>query len=79
MITDEEKYRAETSRLVGMAMLMPFGALLLTPLAFFNQLGGFGFAIYFLVSSVGLIIGVTIIEIGRGILDKRERGIRRWE
>ena len=77
MITEEEKYRAETSRLVGIAMVMPFGALLLTPIALFNQLEGFGFAIYFLASSVGLIIGATIIEAGRRVLDKRET--RRWK
>ena len=77
MITEEERYRAETSRLVGIAMLMPFGALLLTPIALFNQLGELGFALYILMSSIGVVVGVTIIEIGRRLLDKR--GIRRWE
>lgn len=77
MITEEEKYRAETVRFLGIAMLAPFGALLLTPIAFLNQLGEPGFAIYSFMSSIGLIIGVTIIEAGRRVLDKR--GTRKWE
>ncbi len=77
MSTDEEKYRSETGRFLGITMLMPFGGLLLTPVILFNQLGSLGFAIYVLMSSVGLVIGVTIIEVGRRILDKRE--IIRWK
>ncbi len=77
MITDEEKYRAEAGRFLGITMLMPFGGLLLTPVTLFNQLGLLGFSIYVLVSILGLIVGATIIEAGRRVLDKRE--IKRWK
>ena len=77
MISDEEKYRAETSRLVGIGMLTPFGAFLLTPIILFKQLGPLNFTIYLIVSIAGLVIGVTIVEYGRKILDKREA--RRWQ
>lgn len=77
LITEEEKYRAETSRLVGIGMLTPFGAFLLTPIILFKQLGLLNFAIYLIISIAGLVIGAMIIEYGRKILDKRE--IRRWQ
>lgn len=76
-MTEEEKYRAETFRIVGIAMLTPFGALLLTPFLLLNQLNIFGFVVYCLVSLGSLIIGATIIEAGRKILDRK--GLKRWE
>ena len=77
MISEEEKYRAETFRFIGMAMLTPFGALLLTPFVLFDQLGIFGFIIYCLVASISLVIGVIIIENGRNILDRKE--LKKWK
>ena len=78
MITEEEKYKAETYKIVGIAMLAPIGPLFLTPIALLKQLGSFGLIIYLLVSFVSLILGGIIIEQGRKTIDK-EREKRRWK
>ena len=70
MITEEEKYKAETYRIVGITMLTPIGPVFLTPLVLLKQLGLTGFIIYLLISFVSFIFGGIIIERGRRIVDK---------
>ena len=78
MITEEEKYKAETYKIVGIAMLAPIGPLFLTPIALFKQLGSLGLTIYSLVSFASFILGGIIIEQGRKAIDK-EREKRIWK
>ena len=70
MITEEEKYKSETYRIVGIAMLTPIGPVFLTPLVLLKQLGLTGFIIYLLISFASFILGGIIIERGRRIIDK---------
>ena len=70
MITEEEKYKSETYRIVGIAMLTPIGPVFLTPLVLFKQLGLYGFIVYFVVSFTSVILGAILIEQGRKIIDE---------
>lgn len=77
MITEEEKYRAETFKIVGIGMLAPVGGLLLTPLVLLKQFGPISFKIYVLVSFLSLLMGVIILDEGRRILRLGEK--RKWD
>lgn len=77
MITEEEKYKAETLKVVGIAMLTPIGGLFLTPLVLLKQFGPISFAIYAIVSFLSTIIGVMILGEGRRILRIGEKKI--WD
>ena len=80
MITEEEKYKAETFRVLGIAMILPAGAVFLTPTLLNEQLGLFGTTVYIMVSFTGCIMGSILIEAGRRILDKSKGRIRsRWD
>lgn len=77
MITEEEKYKAETLKIVGIGMLAPMGGLLLTPLILFKQFGLISFSIYVIVSFLSTIIGVMMLGEGRRILRIGEKKI--WD
>ena len=72
MTTDEAKYRAETFRVVGIAMLAPFGAVFLTPTLLIQQLGIGGFIVYIIISLISFIFGGMILEIGRRVIDRNK-------
>ena len=78
MITEEEKYKAEALRIIGIGMLMPAGAIFLTPMLLIKQLGLIGFIIYLVFSFIGISIGVMLLEAGRKILDKNRKERKRW-
>ena len=78
MPTEEEKYKAETFKIIGIAMLTPIGPVFLTPIALFKQLGQPGFIVYFTVSFISLITGGMMIETGRRFIDKKEAR-RKWD
>ena len=76
MITEEEKFRADTFRMFGIILLTPLGQILLDPQKFFfghNLVYGI---FYLLFALLGATVGFAHIEKARGILDKR--GINKW-
>ena len=77
MITEEEKFKAETFRLLGIALLTPAGKILLDPLVFYNEHGLLYTIIYVMFALIGAYAGLLHVEIARDILDKRE--IRKWK
>ncbi|MBI2996701.1 MAG: hypothetical protein HYY52_08380 [Candidatus Melainabacteria bacterium] len=80
IITEEERYKAETYKIVGIAMLTPIGPVFLTPIVLFKQLGLLGFIIYLLVAFISFILGGIIIEQGRKIFNReRKREARIWK
>ena len=70
MITEEEKYKSETYRIIGIAMLTPIGPAFLTPMILFKQLELNGLIVYLLVAFISFVLGVMIIERGRKFIDK---------
>ena len=77
MASEEEKYRAETFRIIGIAMLTPVGPLFLTPGILLKQLETNGFMLYLFITIISSILGAMILELGRSFLDKRD--LKRWE
>ena len=77
MITEEEKFKAETFRILGIALLTPAGKILLDPWMFYQEHGLIYTIIYIIFASIGGYFGLLHIEIARGILDKR--GMKKWE
>lgn len=68
MVSEEEKFRAETYRITGFALLTPVGRIFLDPLPFFREYG-LAFSLGYLILAVVLgIIGFFLIEIARVIL-----------
>ena len=63
------EYRAETFKIVGLAISAPLGNLFLFPIRLFNELGFTSFAIYAFISVIGFILGVTIINRGFELLE----------
>ena len=77
MISEEQKFRAETFRIFGIALITPLGKILLDPSLFFREHDLFYSTIYTLCTVVGAVIGFLHIEIARGILD--QRGENKWK
>ena len=71
MVTEEEKFRADTFRILGIAFITPLGRLLVDPLAFYQEYGLVHTVIYFVYALTAAYIGLIHIEFSRGILDKR--------
>lgn len=71
MITEEKKFRAETFRILGIALLTPFAMIFLDPWSFFTEHNLVYSTIYLLASTVSAVAGFIHIEIARGILDTR--------
>ncbi len=76
MVTEENKYKAETCKIIGITMLAPIGAVFLTPLLLYKQLGSIGLMVYICVSIASLLIGGMLLEVGRKFM--KEKGIRKW-
>lgn len=73
MIIEEEKYRAEVFKIVGIALLMPFGKVILNPITMFKEMGVISFTIYCVMSILSIIIGIIFVDKGRDILSHRFR------
>jgi len=71
VITEEEKYRAEVFKIVGIALLMPIGKAVLSPIVLITEIGVINFILYFIASLLSLFVGITFIDKGRGILSYR--------
>ena len=76
MITEEEKFRAETLRILGLALLTPIARFLLDPYSFVME-HNIIYTIFYVPCTVlcGLF-GLQQIEIARGILD--QKGKDKW-
>ena len=70
MITEEQKYRAYTFNVIGLALMTPFGRIFIAPVTICKEFGIFGFIGYLCFCFIVLLIGLYAIEIGRDILDK---------
>ena len=77
MVTEEERYKADTFRIIGIGMLTPLGPVFLTPSLLLKQLGVMGLAVYACVSFVSFLVGGIILEAGRRFIDKKGTK-RRW-
>ena len=77
MITEEEKFRAETFRILSLVLLTPAGKVLIDPLLFYSEHEVVYSVLYTTASLIFAIIGFIHIEIARGILD--ERGTKKWK
>lgn len=77
MVTEEQKFRAETYRITGFAMLTPIGRILLDPLPLFNEYELTPFIFYLTFSIIAGIIGFLLIEKARGILFVKR--YNKWE
>ena len=72
MVSEEQKIRAETLRILGIAFITPMAKFLLDPHLFFRE-HNFIYTIgYVLCAIIVGLFGFTQIEIARGILDKKE-------
>ena len=77
MITEEEKFKAETFRIFGIALLTPAGKVLLDPWQFFVEHNPIYCIFYILFALVFSVVGVIHIERARAILDQRD--INKWK
>lgn len=69
MLTEEQKYKASVFKIIGIAMLSPFGRIFLDPLSFCLKYG-LTFSIFYVLFSVLVaIFGFILIEKGRDIID----------
>ncbi len=77
MITEEDKFRADTLRILGIACITPIARFLFDPGLFFREHDFIYTTIYIPCAILAALFGLTQIEIARGILD--ERGKDRWK
>ena len=61
MLPDEEKFRAETFRIAGFALLTPLGRLFLDPVGLFEIYGIVGLIFYLLMAIVVGFFGLVLI------------------
>ena len=76
MITEEQKFRAETFRILGIALITPFARFILDPYLFLQEHKVIYTIFYIIVSTIAAVIGFIHIEFARGILD--EKGLNKW-
>ena len=77
MITEEDKFRADTLRILGVACITPIARFLLDPGSFFMQHDFIYVTIYVPCAILAAVFGFIQIEFARGILD--ERGKDKWK
>ena len=77
MISEEHKFRAETLRILGIALITPFAKFILDPYLFLEKHNVIYTILYVVISIILAAVGLTQIEIARGILDLR--GIQKWK
>ena len=78
MVTEEEKFRAETFRIFGIIFLTPLGKILIDPLAFCQEHDLTYNIIYSVLALISAYIGLTHIEIARATLDKKNKDKQVW-
>ena len=76
MVTEEEKFKAETFRIFGIILLTPIGKVLLDPWIFFKEHNLMYGIIYIMIAVASGYIGLLHIERARVILDERSK--KRW-
>ena len=72
MITEEDKYRAYTFNIAGFASMSLFGKIVIGNIKLFHELGPVWFTINCLISIPLLLLGLTLLEIGRRLLCRRK-------
>ena len=77
MITEEEKFKAETFRILGIALITPIGKIFLDPYKFVIEHNLIYVAIYLLFAIVCAIVGIIHIDFARDIL--YPRGVYKWK
>lgn len=77
MVTEEEKFKAETLRIFGIALITPFARFILDPYLFLREHDPLFSICYIVFAIVSGIIGVIQIEYARSILE--EKGIDKWK
>ena len=77
MVSEEEKFRADTFRIFGFVLLTPIGKILLDPWTFFTHHDLAYCLIYLVIAICAGIIGFIHIDLARGILS--QRGISKWK
>ena len=77
MVTEEQKFRAETLRILGIACITPIAKFLLEPYLFFMEHDFIYCILYIVGALLTALFGFTQIEIARVILD--ERSIDKWK
>ena len=71
MLTEEQKYKASIFKIIGIAMLSPFGRIFLDPLSFCLKYGPIFSASYIIFSALVMVVGFIFIEKGRDIIDTK--------
>ena len=69
MFSNKDKYKAETLRIVGLAMFAPFGKIVLDLNGFFSEYHDFILIAYITIALVGCTIGLVLINRGLEIID----------
>lgn len=71
MVTEEQKFRADTLRILGITLLTPIAKFLLDPYLFLKE-HNFVYTICYVFCAVVVgVVGLTQIEIARGILNQK--------
>ena len=78
MVSEEEKFRAETFRIFGIIFLTPLGKILIDPLVFYQEHGLVYTIIYSVPAFIFACIGLIHIEIARATLDKKNKDKEIW-
>lgn len=69
MIRESDKYRSDIFKIIGLAMLTPFGKLLIDPITIFST-HSVGNSIFIAISSTtSFILGILLITKGFDILE----------
>jgi hypothetical protein len=68
VITEEQKYRAETSKIAGFALMAPFGRIVLDPYIF-RDFELWVLSLYILLALILFLAGAVSVAKGHDILD----------
>lgn len=72
MVTESDKYSAETMKVSGFALMTPFGRIIIQPVVVFNELGSVSFIIYFVFTFFLFLYGGYLVAQGYNILREKE-------
>ena len=70
MISEGEKYRAQSFNISGFALMSLFGRIVMQPLETFKEYGLIGFICYTITSIMFFIFGVILIQMGYEATDE---------
>lgn len=73
MVTDEEKFRAETFRILGISLITPMATILIDPYKYIMEHNIIYCAFYLMFALSFAYVGLIHIEKARAILDKRNK------